>query len=109
MYYLKSYIPQLVPMTHGKLDKHLDTSRKKQELYGNFQWIEFKCLNHVQPFQGESLLLTIKPLGVPGNLLIEPAMKPPSGFEPAKTELAISHYSFIVTNWCIKDLKDKLF
>ena len=41
--------------------------------------------------------------------MIELAMKPPSGFEPAKTEFAISHYSFIVTNWCIKDLKYKLF
>ena len=37
------------------------------------------------------------------------AIKPPSGFEPANTELVVDHYSFILTNVCIKDLKYKLF
>ena len=37
------------------------------------------------------------------------AIKPPSGFEPANTELVVDNHSFILTNVCIKDLKYKLF
>ena len=37
------------------------------------------------------------------------AIKPPSGSEPANTELVVDHYSFILTNVCMKDLKYKLF
>ena len=54
--------------------------------------------NPVQSFQGDSLLLTAKFLGVPGKLLIDLAMKPPVGFEPVITELLIDHYSFITSN-----------
>ena len=28
----------------------------KKECYSPLQWIEFKCLNHVQPFQRDSLV-----------------------------------------------------
>ena len=45
----------------------------------------FNCLNPVQLFQGDSLLLTTKYLGVSGNLLIDLAMKPTSAVEPANT------------------------
>ena len=48
---------------------------------------------------------TIKSLGVPVNLLIDQDMKPASAFKSANTGLVIGHYSFILTNWCIKDLK----
>ena len=61
--------------------------------------------NHLK----DSLLLTNKFLRVSSNLLIDLAMKPRSGFEPVNTGLVIGHYSFIVTNWCIKDLKYKLY
>ena len=37
------------------------------------------------------------------------AIKPPSSFEPANTELVVNHYSFILTDACMKDLKYKLF
>ena len=50
---------------------------------------------------------TIKSLGVPVNLLIDQDMKPASAFKSANTGLVIGHYSFILTNWCIKDLKSK--
>ena len=53
------------------------------------KWIEFKCLNLVQPFQGDSLLLTSKSLGISGTLLIDLTMKPPSVFEPANHGLVI--------------------
>ena len=46
---------------------------------------EFKCLNPVQPFQGDRLLLTTRSFGFSGNLLIDLAMKAPNGFEPANT------------------------
>ena len=34
----------------------------------------------VQPFQGDRLILTTEPLGVPGTLLIDLTMKPATGF-----------------------------
>ena len=34
-----------------------------------------------QSFQGDSLLVTTEALGVPGTLLIDLTMKPPSGFK----------------------------
>ena len=55
--------------------------------------MEFKCLNCVEPFQGDSSLLTTKPLVVPGTLLSDLTMKPPCGFEPANPGLGIvKHY-----------------
>ena len=72
----------------------MEKKKKKKEIYDNFRWIEFKYLNSVEPFQGDSLLLTSKPLRVSGTLLIDlamkPTMKPRSGFEPAKPDLLIS-------------------
>ena len=57
--------------------------------------MEFKCLNGVEPFQGDSSLLTTKPLVVPGTLSSDPTMKPRCGFEPANPRLGIvKHYSF---------------
>ena len=81
--------------------------------------MEFKCLNCVEPFQGDSSLLTTKPLVVPGTPLSDLTMKPPCGFEPANPGLGIVkhysfdwnlviYYSFIQTNQCVKDLKYKL-
>ena len=49
----------------------------------------FQCLNSVQSFQGGSLLLTTESLAVPGTLLTDLTMKPPSGFELANPGLVI--------------------
>ena len=43
--------------------------------------IQFKSLNPVQSFQGESLLITIESLEFYGTLLIDLIMKPPIGFK----------------------------
>ena len=39
----------------------------RKEHYDNFLWIQFKLLNPVQSFQGDSLLLINESLGVPGT------------------------------------------
>ena len=58
----------------------------------------FKCLNSVQSFPGDSLLLTTKSPGVSGTLLIDLTMKPRSRFEPPNPRLVIGkqlfHYFF---------------
>ena len=64
----------------------------KKELYGKFQWIEFKCLNPVQSFQGDTLVLATKSLGLSGTLLIDLTMKPTSGFELANPRLVIGKH-----------------
>ena len=46
----------------------------------------------MQLFQGDSLLLTTKSLGVPGTLLIDLTMKSPSGFERANSGLVIGKH-----------------
>ena len=86
----------------------------KNELYSPFLWIEFKYLNPVQPFQRESLLLSTKPLGVPGTHLIDLTIKPPRGFEAANPGLVIGKHLIVSlllysnNEWCIKDLRYKL-
>ena len=130
MLYLKPYIQQLLTMPTQNfihLAKFLWTCfpcyfKKKQEFQRSEQkkylfdfmttWIEFKCLNPVQSFQGGSLLLTTTHLGVPGTLFIDLTMKPPSGVKPANPGLVIGkqiiHYSLILPRRCIKYLKYKL-
>ena len=106
-------------MTQSKLsllaffDKHLVTSRKnksckdltknrylsdfvtnnysflKRELCGPFQRMEFKCLKHAELFQGDSLVLTKKSIGVASTLLIELTMESLSSFEPTNPGLVI--------------------
>ena len=63
-----------------------------KELYGNFQWIEFKCPNPLQSLEGNSLLLTTESLGVPGTLSIDRTIKPPRSFESAYPGLVINKY-----------------
>ena len=60
-----------------------------KKLYGNFQLPQFKYLNPVQSFQGDSLILCNKFLGIPGTLLIDLTMKSSSGFESANPGLVI--------------------
>ena len=67
----------------------------KKELYGLFQQIEFKCLNPVEAFQRDSLLLTTKSLEAPGTLLIDLTFKPSSGFEQANPRLVIGKHLII--------------
>ena len=66
----------------------------------------------VRSFQEDSLLLTTKPVGVLGTLLIDLTMKPSRGFEQANLRLVISkqliNYSFILARQCINYLKYKL-
>ena len=64
----------------------------KKELYGNVQWIEFKCRNPVQSFQGDILVLTIESLGNPSTLLYDLTIKQLSGFESANLGLVIRKY-----------------
>ena len=82
------------------------------DLYVNFQWNELKCLSHLQPFQGDSFLLTAKSQGITSTLLIDLTMKSPNDFEPVNPGLVFGkqlfNYSFILTKQCIKDLKYKL-
>ena len=63
-------------------------------------------VSNLQSFQENSLLLTTKPLGVPGTHLTDLTTKPPSGFESANSWLVVGkqliHYSFILTKQCIK-------
>ena len=51
--------------------------------------IHFKSLNPVQSFQRDSLLVTTESLGVPGTLLIDLSIKPPSGFKSVNPGLVI--------------------
>ena len=64
----------------------------RKELYDNFLWIQFKSLNPEQSFQGDTLLLTIKSLGVPDTLLINLTMKTPTGFKLVNSGLVISNH-----------------
>ena len=64
----------------------------KKELYGNFQWIEFKCRNPVQSFQGDILVLITESLGNPSTLLYDLTIKQLSGFESANLGLVIRKY-----------------
>ena len=64
-----------------------------KEFHGNFQWIEFKSLNPVQSFQGDSLLLTTLESVNPG-LVIDKHL--------------IDSLLFIITKQYIKYLKYKL-
>ena len=50
----------------------------------------------VEPFQGHCLLLTSNSLGVPGALLIDLSVKPPSGFETANPGLVIGKHLIIL-------------
>ena len=61
------------------------------KFYDNFLWIHFKPLNPVQSFQGDSLLLTTKSLGVPATLLINLNMKTPSGLKSVNPGLGIGN------------------
>ena len=70
----------------------------------NRKFIEFKCLNNVQPIQGDSLLLTTKSLGIPGTLLIDLTMKAPSDFEPANPGLVIGKQFIISLCWKLNTL-----
>ena len=66
----------------------------RKELYDNFLCILFKSLNPVQPFQGDSLLLTTESLGGSGTLLINITMKTPRGFKSVNPGLVIGNHSF---------------
>ena len=63
----------------------------RKELYDNFLWIQFKSLNPVQSFQGDSVPLPTESLGVPGTLLINLTMKTPSGFKSVNPGLVIGN------------------
>ena len=54
--------------------------------------IQFKFLNPVQSFQGDSLLVTTEALGVPGTLWIDLTMKLFSGFKSVNPSLVIGKY-----------------
>ena len=54
--------------------------------------IQFKSLNPVQSFQGDSLVVTTESLGVPGTLLIDLTIKPPSGFKSVNPGLLIGKH-----------------
>ena len=56
--------------------------------------IQFKYLNPVQTFQGNSLLVTTVSLGVPGTLFIDLTMKLPSGFKSVNPGLVIGKHLF---------------
>ena len=43
---------------------------KNMKLYGPFLWMKFNCLKATEPVQGDSLLFTTQPPGVPGTDLI---------------------------------------
>ena len=60
-----------------------------KKLYGNFKLPQFKYLNPVQSFQGDSLILCNEFLGIPGTLLIDLTMKSSTGFESANPGLII--------------------
>ena len=64
----------------------------RKELHDNFLWIQFKSLNLVQSFQGDSLLLTTGSLQVPGTLLINLTTKTPSGFKSVNPGLVIGNH-----------------
>ena len=65
----------------------------RKKLYGNFLWIQFKSLNPVQSFQGDSLLLTTESLGVLVTLLINLAMETRSGFKWVNPGLVIGNHN----------------
>ena len=70
---------------------------KKKELYSPFQSIEFKCINSVEPFQGDNSLLLTKSLGVSGTLLfVDLTMKTPGSFKPANPGLLIRKHLIIL-------------
>ena len=103
MCYLKSYIQQLVTMI----------TQNSIQLAKLLSICFLFCLNPLLPFQGDSLLLTTKSLGVLGTLLIDLTMKQPSDFEPTKLGLVIGKHVIISlllhsTKRCIKDLEYKL-
>ena len=56
--------------------------------------IQFKYLNPVQSFQGDSLVVTTESLGAPGTLLIDLTMKPSSGFKSVIPRLVIGKHLF---------------
>ena len=67
----------------------------KKDFYEPFQWIEFKCLNPVAPFQGLSLLLITMSLGVTGTLLIDLTLKLSSGFKTTNPGLVIGKHLIV--------------
>ena len=64
----------------------------KKDFYEPFQWIEFKCLNPVAPFQGLSLLLITMSLG---TLLIDLTLTLSSGFKTTNPGLVVGKHLII--------------